>query len=144
MNRGALRALAVVSLALVAAAGCDGRARAIKAELSPAEVRLFEQGRRAAAGCWACHDIYDTNNKIGPYLSGVFGRPAGSARGFAYSEVLRSSGVVWDDRSLRAFLADVPGYLPGNRMVAPSIRSSQDLQAIVFYLEHATRPVRGG
>jgi len=128
----------LLALVLSSPTGCDGRARAIKAELSPSEARRFEQGRRVAAGCWACHDLYGANHKIGPYLSGVFGRRAGTAPGYSYSPALSGSRVVWSESTMRDFLADVSGYLPGNRMAAPSIAGAQTLDAVVFYLALAT------
>ena len=124
-------------------AGCDSRASAIRAELSPGELRLFDAGRSLSTQCWTCHDFYGEQNKIGPYLSGVFGRPAGSARFGGYSEAMKGSGVVWNEPTLKRFLANVNGFIPGNNMVAQSVRSASDLEALVFYIERVTAPTAG-
>lgn len=47
--------------------------------------------------------------------------------------------IVWDDRSLAAFLMDPAGFVPGNRMVSPGMRGS-GLADLLFYLRHVTRP----
>jgi cytochrome c len=132
------RATTPVLLAL-ALVGCDSRSREIKARLDPSQVARFEKGQRLAAPCWSCHDLYTPAHKIGPSLLGMFGRRAGAAPGFHYSRAMQESRVVWDAGSVRRFLRDVPGYIPGNNMVSPSLGASE-ADAVTFYLEHVTRP----
>ena len=64
--------------------------------------------------CIACHAI--DANRVGPMHRGVHGRKAGSVPGFAYSQALRASGVVWDDRTLDLWLADPQKLVAGQRM----------------------------
>lgn len=134
--RGGLLALA---LTLAALAACDARTREIKARLDPSEIPRFDRGQRLAAACWSCHDLYTPAHKIGPSLLGVFGRRAGSAPGFHYSQAMSASAIVWDRETLRRFLQDGPGTVPGNNMVSPGLGAA-DADAVAFYLEHATRP----
>ena len=54
------------------------------------------------------------DHRLGPSLAGIVGREAGSAEGFGYSGAMAQSGVVWDEASLDAFLADPAGFMPGN------------------------------
>jgi cytochrome c2 len=50
-----------------------------------------------------CH-AKDKSNGIGPGLLGVIGRHAGSVLGFSYSQAMKNSNIVWDEKSLDAFL----------------------------------------
>ena len=72
-----------------------------------------------AAGqrCQVCHNPAAAGGKTyGPPLAGVVGRKAGSLDGFAYSDALKNSGIVWTDASLKAWMEDNDGMLPGTRM----------------------------
>ncbi len=97
-------------------------------------------GRRAANGCWVCHDLAGTVKKVGPSLLGVYGRRSGLAPNYSGSPAMIGASIVWDDRSLSYFLTDPAGFVPGNRMVSPGIRSSAELANVLFYLRHVTRP----
>ena len=75
----------------------------------------------------------------GPSLHGIFGRKAGSAEGYAYSEAMKSAGVVWTDETLDAFLADSQGVVPGNTMNFSSLRKPEDRAAVIAYLRQAAQ-----
>ena len=126
---------------LIGMLACSGPEREIRERLSTGEREHFDRGRRLSTACWACHDLYGEQNKVGPYLAGVFGRRAGSAKFPGYSEAMKQSRVVWDERSLRAFLLDPSGFIPGTTMVAGRPRSMADVGALVFYLQHVTQAV---
>ena len=64
--------------------------------------------------CIACHAI--DANRVGPLHRGVYGRKAGGVPGFAYSPALRTSTIVWDDRTLDLWLADPQKLIAGQRM----------------------------
>ncbi|MBW2290981.1 MAG: c-type cytochrome [Deltaproteobacteria bacterium] len=140
MNRSLASLVAglIVSFAVL---GCGGPEREIRARLSPAEVDLFNRGQRLSTPCWNCHDLYGEQNKVGPYLAGLYRRKAGSANFPGYSEAMKRSEVVWDERSLRAFLLNASSFIPGTTMVASGPRSSADVGALVFYLKHVTQAV---
>ena len=59
------------------------------------------QGEHAFAKCALCQ-AKDKSNGIGPGLLGVVGKHAGSVPGFRYSQAMRNSNVVWDEKSLDA------------------------------------------
>jgi cytochrome c len=55
-------------------------------------------GEAVYSRCLACHALaYD---RTGPRHCGLFGRRAGSVEGFAYSEAMKRSKLVWDDKTL--------------------------------------------
>lgn len=94
---------------------------------------------RAFAICAGCHDTRaDLGHRVGPNLHGVIGRRAGTAPGYAYSEAMRASGIVWDARTLDAFLASPQKQVPGTRM--PNATSDpQRRRAVIEYLSEPPR-----
>lgn len=87
--------------------------------------RLYE------SRCGACHD--PDAHRIGPAHRGVFGRRAGSAAGFDYSPALRASPVVWDERTLDAWLADPERVVPGQAM-GFRVDDAHDRADLIAYL----------
>lgn len=81
------------------------------------------QAQDAAAGeqifkkCVACHRIGEgAKNLIGPALTGVVGRTAGTAEGFSYSPLNKSAGeagLVWNAENIVAYLPDPNAFLKG-------------------------------
>ena len=104
------------------------------------ERKVFDNGSRIASKCWVCHDFYGDDHKIGPPLSGIFGRPAASVPGFGYSPAMRASNLIWTEESLRQFLSNVQGTIPGNDMNAPNVPAGPDLDALLFYMHQVTGP----
>ena len=92
------------------------------------------RGEQVFARCVACHAADRPLTKVGPHLVGVFGRTAGSLDGFPYSDALVSSGLVWDDAMLAAFLHNPRQLVPGNRMAFVGLRDDADIQAVIAYL----------
>ncbi len=67
-------------------------------------------------------------------MFGVFGKTAGSAAEYSYSEVLAAGGFVWTPRALNAWLAQPFAFLPGNRMSFPGMTDANDRDAVIAYL----------
>ena len=66
--------------------------------------------------CRTCHSLKEGDNRLGPSLSGIIGRKAGSLEGYAYSDSMKSSGISWDEATLDKFIADPEAVVRGNRM----------------------------
>ncbi|NCT82064.1 MAG: c-type cytochrome [Comamonadaceae bacterium] len=67
------------------------------------------------ARCSACHSV--DFNGVGPAHRGVFGRLAGTAKGFTgYSPALKRSGLRWTEANLDRWLADPEALVPGQSM----------------------------
>lgn len=74
-------------------------------------------GQAAFATCTRCHHVGpEARSGYGPQLNGIVGRRAGALPDFNYSAAMKRSGIVWDERSLAAFIRNPDQVVPGNRM----------------------------
>ena len=62
--------------------------------------------------------------------------PAGSIR---YSEAMKNSNVVWTRETLDAYLAKPKEFMPDSTMNFPGLRKPEDREAVITYLEQATK-----
>lgn len=89
----------------------------------------------AFASCAGCHATAPgAAHGIGPNLHGIAGQRAGSREGFAYSEPLRTSGLIWSAETLDAFLAAPRETVPGTRMAVPGLADPEKRRIVVRYL----------
>lgn len=102
---------------------------------SPALAGDAANGQKVFRQCQACHVVDKEQNRVGPHLVGIIGRPAGQVDGFKYSPVMAESGLVWDAATLAQYLADPKGFLPGNRMAFVGLRKAEDVEDVIAYLE---------
>jgi cytochrome c len=82
--------------------------------------------------CGACHSI--DANRVGPAHQGVFGRKAGSARDYEYSNALKASNIVWNEKTLGEWLANPEKVIPGQRM-GYSVPEPADRADLIAYLK---------
>lgn len=85
--------------------------------------------------CAACHSIKPGENKIGPSLHGIVGRPAHSVEGFSYSEPMKNYNVTWDPATLDHYLADPRGTVPGTKMIFVGLKKEDERANLIAYLE---------
>jgi cytochrome c len=77
----------------------------------------------------------------GPSLAGLWGRKAGGLASFErYSDALKSSGIIWDERSLDGWLADPERMVPDNEMPFNGIKDARVRADLLVFLKEATRP----
>jgi len=55
--------------------------------------------------------------------------------GFRYSSAMKSSNIVWDEKSLDAFLTAPQKAVPGNTMPFAGIPNEQERTDLIAYLE---------
>jgi cytochrome c len=82
--------------------------------------------------CTGCHAL--DNEKVGPRLRGVYGRPAASLASFPYSKALLKSGITWDRDTLDKWLTDPDNFIPDNDM-AFRVANPEERAVIVGYLK---------
>lgn len=95
-------------------------------------------GQKVFARCSSCHDVGENpRNRMGPYLTGVVGRPAASVDGFTYSKPMseaRDSGLIWTPEALDGFIAAPHDYVPGTKMPNMAIKDATQRANLIAYL----------
>ena len=97
------------------------------------------QGEQVFKKCERCHTLNPGALREGPNLHGMFGRKAGTAPGWTYSEAMKNSNVVWTRETLDAYLAKPKEFMPDSTMNFPGLRKPEDREAVITYLEQATK-----
>jgi cytochrome c len=95
-------------------------------------------GAKVFARCKACHVVDKEQNRVGPHLVGIVGRPAGSVEGFKYSDAMKNSGKTWDEATIAAYLKDPKGYIAGNKMAFAGLKKDEEVANVIAYLKEAT------
>lgn len=100
-----------------------------------------DPGAEVFRACVACHTLDPANgNRAGPTLHGLFGRKIASVPGYRYSAALRTMDIVWTPETVsKLFEAGPATYTPGTKMPEQRITSAKDRDALVRFLEKATR-----
>jgi len=93
-------------------------------------------GEKVFKKCKACHVVDAEKHKTGPHLVNIMGRTAGSADGFKkYSDAMKSSGIVWNEETLDAYLENPKAYVKGTRMAFAGLRKEEDRVNVIAYLK---------
>ncbi|NMM87155.1 cytochrome c family protein [Rhodococcus sp. SRB_17] len=93
------------------------------------------RGEQVYARCLACHALaYD---RVGPHHCGLLGRRAGSVPGFAYSDAMKKSGLVWDEKTLDLFLRKPLALVPGSSMAYDGVPDASERSDLIAYLRQA-------
>ena len=119
-------ALLVVSVALSPAMAADGDAA---------------RGQQLFNACAACHSLEPDQNMTGPSLAGLWNRKAGSLASFSrYSDVLKASNIVWNDKTLDDWIKDPQHLVPGNDMPFQGIKNEKQRTDLLAFLKQTTQP----
>jgi cytochrome c len=99
------------------------------------------RGRQDFRVCAPCHSLETGRNMTGPSLADLWGRKAGGLSSFErYSEALKSSGIIWDDRALDGWLSDPQRMVPDNDMPFEGIKDARVRADLLAFLKKATKP----
>jgi cytochrome c len=94
-----------------------------------------EAGRKAFKACASCHAVGpNAHSSFGPQLNGLIGRRAGSLQDYSYSEAMKRSGIVWDERTIATFLKGPSDLVPGTRMRLWGISDEKRIADLIAYL----------
>ncbi len=125
MNKFAIIALSTIALSSPALA-------------QPGDAARGQQDFRV---CAPCHSLEPDRNMTGPSRADLWRRKAGSLSSFErYSGALKSSGIIWDDRSLDGWLTDPDRMAPDNEMPFNGIKGASDRADLLAFLKEATKP----
>jgi cytochrome c len=97
-----------------------------------AEAADAEHGKEIYQVCAACHS--EEPDSVGPSLKGIVGRKSAALEDFRYSNAMRRANLVWDEPTLRDYLASPQTKLRGNRMVFAGLENPKDIDDLIAYL----------
>ena len=100
-----------------------------------------DPGAEVFRACMACHTLKaDEGVRAGPTLAGVFGRKIATLPGYNFSEALKKFNIVWTPETVAKLFEIGPmAYTPGTKMPEQRIGSAEDRDALVKFLERATK-----
>ncbi len=100
-----------------------------------------ERGADVFRACAICHTLQPgEDNRAGPTLHRIFGRKAGAAPGYDYSQAFRKLDLVWTPQTVSLLFELGPqAYTPGTKMPEQRVVDAQDRAALIDFLERATR-----
>lgn len=99
---------------------------------SQAPAADLAHGKQVFAICAACHT--EKPDAIGPSLKGIVGRKSATLDDFRYSGPMRRTNLVWDDMTLRQFVANPQAKVAGTRMPFDGLPDQKDVDDVVAYL----------
>lgn len=117
------------------------------------------EGEAVFKKCAACHRIGEgAKNSVGPALTGVVGRKAGTAEGYNYSEINKAAGaagLIWTAEAIVQYLADPNAFLrgflqskgqaekaAGATKMTFRLPSQDERKAVVAFLGKHSKPVQ--
>ena len=100
-----------------------------------------DHGAEVFRACVACHTLRpDDGNRAGPTLAGLFGRRIASLPGYRFSQALTKLDIVWTPETVaKLFEVGPAAYTPGTKMPEQRIGAAEDRDALVKFLEKATK-----
>jgi cytochrome c len=100
------------------------------------------RGAEVFKACAVCHTLSpDGENRAGPTLYGVIGRRIGTAPGYRYSPGFAAHDIIWSRETIgKLFELGPATYTPGTKMPEQTVGSAQDRDALVDFIDKASRP----
>lgn len=86
--------------------------------------------------CRTCHSVNEGDNRLGPSLHGIVGRPSGAIEGVSYSSALADGAVTFDEATLDRFIENPDAVAPGHGMKPfGGVSSPEERAAIIAFLK---------
>ena len=100
-----------------------------------------DPGAAVYRACVACHTLQPGEGvRAGPTLHGIMGRPIASLPDYDYSADFAGHDIVWTKETVaRLFEIGPHAFTPGTKMPEQTINRAADRDALVEFLERATR-----
>lgn len=94
-----------------------------------------EKGAKIAKKCFVCHVVGSKGKgKIGPNLTGVFGRTAGTFEAYKYSKAMKAANIVWSAETLDTFLTKPKKFVPKTKMAFPGVKKEEQRHDLIAFL----------
>lgn len=97
-----------------------------------------DAGAEVFRKCSGCHQIgQGAEDKIGPHLNGIFGRPAATHDGYRYSKSMARAGddgLIWTAETLDAYIDNPRALVSKTRMSFRGVKDANDRANVLAYL----------
>lgn len=104
------------------------------------------KGEKVFKKCTSCHQIGEgASNGVGPMLTGIIGRTAGTVEGFKYGKSILAAGeagLVWSDDTIFEYLLDTKKFLrmtlddkKAKSKMSFKLKKEKDRRAVIAYLK---------
>lgn len=94
-----------------------------------------KRGAKAFQACVACHSLEPDRHMTGPSLAQLFGRKAGTGKGFLrYSDAMLKADIAWNERTLDDLLTNPGRLIPGTEMAFAGIPDQGARRDLIAYL----------
>ena len=94
-----------------------------------------EAGKAIFKKCTVCHSDVVGQNKIGPSLYGVVGRPSASIANYSYSAAMKAFNKTWDEPTLLNYLIAPMKTVVGTKMSFVGLPDEKDRLNVIAYLK---------
>ncbi len=103
-------------------------------EINSVHAEMVAKGKKVFNKCKSCHSVKADKHKIGPSLSGIFGRDVGTAKGYRYSKAMKASNITWNAVNLDLFLTKPRKFIKGTKMAFSGLKKEKDRTNIIAYM----------
>jgi cytochrome c len=85
--------------------------------------------------CASCHAVGPyASGGYGPQLNGIIGRKAASTTDYKYSDAMKKSGIVWNEKMLAAYIRAPHDVVPDTKMRFWGIKDEQQVADLLSYM----------
>jgi cytochrome c len=103
-------------------------------KINSVHAEMVAKGKKVFNKCKSCHSVKADKHKIGPSLNGIFGREAGTAKGYRYSKTMKASNITWNAVNLDLFLTKPRKFMKGTKMAFSGLKKEKDRTNIIAYI----------
>lgn len=129
----------ILAASVLTACGSENEEAALTEEERLAMPANAAYGRKLFRQCAVCHEATEgTGHRVGPNLWDVVGAEAGRHPDFRYSRALQNADVVWNPRTLDAYIEEPQAVIEGGRMAYDGNDSEADRRDIIAFLKTLT------
>ena len=104
------------------------------------KIEVSNGEKQFARKCSVCHTLTGNGRKrAGPTLYKVFGRKAGTLKGYKYSNALLNTDIVWNEKTINQLFDEGPDKVtPGTKMPIQKMKRYEDRKDLINFLKEVT------
>jgi cytochrome c len=105
------------------------------------QTETIKQGAQAYRICATCHSLQPGVHLSGPSLADRWDKEAATISDYGrYTDALKKSGIIWEENTLDAWLADPQAMVPGTTMTFRGVEQEETRKSLIAFLRQALAP----